>query len=88
MTDVWSALRTNLSISILYDIGSYHGHVTGDIPIYKQWQEQSDFAFGFIPHGEQAMPDVVLMFSPVGVSPFNTHALVRATRKPNYMGAM
>ena len=54
-----------------------------DSRIFQQWQEQSEFAFGFVPHSEQVMPDVIDIASPVGLSAFEIHALVRATGKYN-----
>ena len=71
--------------SILHDTSSKRAFVGQDMPIFRQWQNQSDFSFGFIPHSEQVMPDVVNTVSPVGLSVFDIHALVRATGKHNYM---
>ena len=68
--------------SILHDTGSKRAFVGQNSPILTQWQKQSEF-FGFIPHSEQIMPDVVNTVSPVVVSVFDIHALVRA----NYMSA-
>ena len=73
--------------SILHNVGRNNGPQTTDSHIFKQLQEQSEFAFSFIPHSEQVMPDVVNIASPVGFSAFEIHALVRATGKYNYMGA-
>ena len=55
--------------------------------IYKEWEKQSDFQFGFIPHSAQVMPAEDYVCSPEGRSVFNIHALVRATGVPNYMQA-
>ena len=55
--------------------------------IYKDWEKQSDFKFGFIPHSAQVMPAEDYVCSPEGRSVFNIHALVRATGVPNYMQA-
>ena len=55
--------------------------------LFKQWQDQSQFQFGFIPLDEQIMPDTSVVNCSDGLSPFNIHALVRATNKPNYMEA-
>ena len=55
--------------------------------IFQQWQKQTDFKFGFIPCSEQELPVVTDRTSPVGLSFFNAHALVRATGRPNYMQA-
>ena len=55
--------------------------------LFKQWQNQSDFQFGFIPLDEQIMPDTSVVNCSDGLSPFNIHALVRATNKHNYMEA-
>ena len=56
--------------------------------LFKQWQNQSEFQFGFIPLDKQIMPDTSVVNCSDGLSPFNIHALVRATNKPNYMEAM
>ena len=56
--------------SILYNVGCKNGPQVADSHIFRQWQEQSEFAFGFIPHSEQVMPDVVNIASPVGLSVF------------------
>ena len=55
--------------------------------IYKDWEKQSDFKFGFIPHSAQVMPSEDHVCSPEGRSVFNIRALVRATGVPNYMQA-
>ena len=73
--------------SILHDTGSKRAFVSQNSPIFRQWQKQSGFSFRFIPHSEQVMPDVVNTVSPVGLTVFDIHALVRATGKHNYMSA-
>ena len=73
--------------SILHNVGHKNGPQVADSHIFRQCQEQSEFAFGSVPHSEQVMPDVVNIASPVGLSVFEIHALVRATGKYNYMGA-
>ena len=73
--------------SISHYTGSKWAFVGQNSPIFSQWQKQSEFSFGFIPHSEQVMPDVVNIVSPVGLSVFDIHALVRATGKHNYMSA-
>ena len=55
--------------------------------LFKQWQNQSDFQFGFIPLDEQIMPDTSVVNCSDGLSPFNIHALIRVTNKPNYIEA-
>ena len=55
--------------------------------IFQQWEKQTNFKFGFIPCSEQELPVVTDRTSPVGLSFFNAHALVRATGRPNYMQA-
>ena len=73
--------------SILHGTGAKLPLEGQNSPIFRQWQEQSEFSFGFIPHSEQVMPDVVNTVSPVGLSVFDIHALIRATGKHNYMSA-
>ena len=73
--------------SILHNVGRKNGPQITNSHIFRQWQEQSEFAFGFIPHSEQVIPDVVDIASPVGLSVFEIHTLVQATGKYNYMGA-
>ena len=55
--------------------------------IFQQRCEQSDFKFGFIPSGEQQMPDT----SETNVIDTNNlieiHKIVRQTKKPNFMQA-
>ena len=71
---------------IMHNVGEKNSHNTIATPIFKQWQEQSDFVFVFIPHSEQVMPDVVNIGSLMGLSVFQIHALVQATGKHNYIG--
>ena len=61
--------------------------VSDSCHIFQLWKEQTDFKFGFIPCSEQELPVVTKVSSPVGLSPFRIHALVRATGRPNYMQA-
>ena len=82
-----SGIEDKFINSILHDTGSKQGLVNQNSPIFKLWQQQSDFSFGFIPYSEQVMPDVVNTVSPVGLSVFDIHALIRATGKHNYMSA-
>ena len=82
-----SDIEDKLINSILHDVGCKRSVVSQGSRIFKQWQQQSEFTFGFIPHGEQVMPDVVETVSPVGLSVFDIHALVKATGKHNYMSA-
>ena len=75
--------------SALYNVGT-QGVKCQDqnsCSLFKQWQNQSQFQFGFIPLEEQIMPDNNVVNCSDGLSPFNIHALVRATNKPNYMEA-
>ena len=62
-----SGIEDKFINSILHDTGSKQGFVNQSSPIFKQ----SDFSFGFIPHSEQVMPDVVNTVSPVGLSVFD-----------------
>ena len=82
-----NGLQDKFINSILHDTGCKRSFTPQDSRIYKMWQQHSDFAFGFIPYTEQVMPDVVTNVSPVGLSVFDIHALVRATGEHNYMCA-
>ena len=55
--------------------------------LFRKWQSQSDFPFGYIPIDEQVMPTTNVVNCSDGFSPFSAHALVKATGKPNYMEA-
>ena len=57
-----------------------------DSPIFKKWTEQSDFQFGFIPLGEQLMPDQVTCNTLFNESLLDAHYVVRQTGKPNFGG--
>ena len=67
-----------------------------DIPInnnsalFRKWQTQSDFQFGFIPIDEQVMPASSVIKCSDGLSPFSAHALVKPlknqiTWKPDFL---
>ena len=58
-----------------------------DTEIYNTWRRQSDFDFGFIPIGEQWLPDTQVVNDAMGKSPFEIHELVRSTGRPNFMQA-
>ena len=75
--------------SALYNVGTQGAKCEdqNNCPLFKQWQNQSQFQFGFIPLEEQVMPDNSVVGCSDGLSPFNIHALIRATNKPNYMEA-
>ena len=55
--------------------------------IFKYWREQSDFEFGFIPLGEQQMPDTLQINAIDTNDLIEIHKIVRQTKKPNYMQA-
>ena len=58
-----------------------------DTEIYHKWREQSDFNFGFVPLGDQKLPDDLEKGSSEGLTPLEMHDIARATNKPNYMEA-
>ena len=58
-----------------------------DSPILKKWTEQSDFQFGFIPLGEQLIPDKFTCNTSFNKSLLDAHYVVRQTGKPNFWGA-
>ena len=62
-------------------------NVSNTCAILQLWEKQTDFKFGFIPCSEQELPVVTERTSPVGLSFLSTHALIRATGRPNYMQA-
>ena len=47
-----------------------------DSPIFKKWTEQSDFQFGFIPLGEQLMPNKFTCNTSVNKSLLDAHYVV------------
>ena len=53
--------------------------------LFRKWQAQSDFPFGYILIDDQVMPVTNVVNCSDGFSPFSAHALVKATGKPNYM---
>ena len=75
--------------SALYNVGTQgvKCQEQNNCALFKNWQNQSQFQFGFIPLDEQIMPDISVVNCSDGLSPFNIHALVRATNKSNYMEA-
>ena len=61
-------------------------HIDGSQPlILKQWRDQSDFNFGFIPLGEQQMPDTFETNVSDVKNLIKIHEIVRQTNKPNFM---
>ena len=58
-----------------------------DTEIYNAWRHQSDFDFGFVPIGEQLLPDTQVINDAMGKSPFEIHELVKSTGRPNFMQA-
>ena len=58
-----------------------------DTEIYNAWRRQSDFDFGFVPIGEQWLPDTQVVNDAMGKSPFEIHELVKSTGRPNFMQA-
>ena len=72
-----SILHANQFSGIIPDVG---------IEIYHKWHEQSEFNFGFVPLGDQKLPDNLKVHSSEGLSPLEMHEMVKATNKPNYMG--
>ena len=59
----------------------------GDTKIYHKWRGQSEFQFGFIPLGDQILPEKVETSNSEGLTPLEMHRIVRETNKPNYMEA-
>ena len=55
--------------------------------IFKHWRQQSDFEFGFIPLGEQQMPDTLQTNAIDTNDLIEIHKIVRQTKKPNFMQA-
>ena len=60
---------------------------TVNTEIYNAWCRQSDFDFGFVPIGEQLLPNTQVINDTMGRSPFEIHDLVRSTGSPNFMQA-
>ena len=60
---------------------------TVNAEIYNAWRRQSDFDFGFVPIGEQLLPNTQVVNDTMGRSPFQIHDLVKSTGRPNFMQA-
>ena len=61
-----------------------------DTEIYNAWHRQSDFDLGFVPIGEQLLPNThqtQVRYYAMGRSPFEIHELVKSTGRPNFMQA-
>ena len=58
-----------------------------DTEIYHKWRGQSEFKFGFVPLGDQILPDKVKINNSEGLTPLEIHRIVKETNKPNYMEA-
>ena len=71
-----SILHVNQFTGIIPDV---------DTEIYHKWRELSEFNFGFVPLGDQKLPDDLAKGSSEGLTPLEMHDIVRATNKPNYM---
>ena len=56
-------------------------------PVYNKWQLQVDFPFGFVPLGDQQMPEDRDWCQAHSYSPIQMHEIVRSTGKPNFLGA-
>ena len=73
--------------SILH-VGQFNGIIPYvDTEIHHKWRNQSDFTFGFVPLAEQIMPTDMSINDSKALSPIEMHRVVRATGKPNFMGA-
>ena len=55
--------------------------------IFQKWREQSDFDFGFIPLGEQLMPQNFEINVTDTDNLIEIHKIVKQTGKPNFMQA-
>ena len=58
-----------------------------DSDTFRKWSGQSDFQFGFIPLGEQKMPETLACNNVNNRSLIEVHHIVRKTGKPNFLGA-
>ena len=56
-------------------------------PIFDLWKNQVDFTFGFVPLQEQVLPTVNIHDGVFSGSLLETHELVKATGKPNFLQA-
>ena len=61
----------------------------GDVqtPIFDLWKNQVDFTFGFVPLQEQVLPTENIHDGVFSGSLLETHELVKATGKPNFLQA-
>ena len=55
--------------------------------IFQKWREQSDFEFGFMPLGEQQMPQTFETNAIHTNNLIEIHEIVKQTKKPNFMQA-
>ena len=73
--------------SILH-VSQFNGKIPEvDTEIYHKWRGQSEFQFGFVPLGDQILPEKVEISNSEGVTPLQMHRIVKETNKPNYMEA-
>ena len=54
---------------------------------FRKWQQQTDFDLGFVPLGEQLMPDNLDYVCSAKFSSFEMHEVVNKSDTPNFMQA-
>ena len=73
--------------SILH-VSQFNGKIPEvDTEIYHKWRGQSEFQFGFVPLGEQILPEKAEITNSEGLTPLQMHRIVKETNRPNYMEA-
>ena len=73
--------------SILH-VSQFNGKIPEvDTEIYHKWRGQSEFQFGFVPLGEQILPEKFEITNSEGLNPLQMHRIVKETNRPNYMEA-
>ena len=82
-----NGVSDNLVNSILH-VSQFNGKIPEvDTEIYHKWCGQSEFQFGFVPLGEQILPEKVEITNSEGLNPLQMHRIVKETNRPNYMEA-
>ena len=76
------------SLSSIMHFNQFSDHIDithSESHIFQLWHEQSDFDFGFIPLGEQQMPNTLETNVIYTNNLIEIHEIVRRTKKPNFM---
>ena len=66
--------------------GAKGSPMSSDNPVYNKWQCQVDFPFGFVPLGDQIMPENRDWYQTHSYSPIQMHDIVRSTGNQIFLG--